>query len=69
MSLIANPNLTPDTVGAYELIALDSTDTDQSKTDPQKQDTKKKAPPVRKLEQEVFSLWQEKKEANIILWN
>jgi hypothetical protein len=30
MSLIANPNLTPDTVGAYELIALDSTDTDQS---------------------------------------
>ena len=28
MCLIANPNLTPDTVGAYELIALDGTDTE-----------------------------------------
>jgi hypothetical protein len=33
----------------------------------QKQDTKKKASPVRKSEQEVFLLWQEKRVANIIL--
>ena len=32
MSLITNPNLTPDTVSAYELIALDSTDTEFADT-------------------------------------